>query len=252
MRTGPIRTRTSRSTGAPTAPNIRRSWRFQPCASVARYQFSSGGVGRRSATSRSTSRVGHRAEAGQLGEAFVQLDARAKAGHLVGQQRGPQAERVLALDTEARVQDPLRPRSVVGEQEQPLRILVEAANRIEPSAFGDEGGRQEVEHGAVRMPVAGGRGDARRLVQEEIGLGGRATDEPAVHGDDGTLRIDLRPQPGDLAVDGDAPLGDERLARSSGGDAGGGQDLLEPLGGHQSDVVGRWRGRPSSSKSGIV
>jgi len=46
MRTGPILTRTSRSTGAPTAPNIRRSCRFQPCVSVARYQTRSRGGGR--------------------------------------------------------------------------------------------------------------------------------------------------------------------------------------------------------------
>ena len=45
MRTGPIRTRTSRSIGASTAPNIRRSWRFQPCRSTARYQVSPAGAG---------------------------------------------------------------------------------------------------------------------------------------------------------------------------------------------------------------
>ena len=49
----PIRTRTSRSTGAPTASNMRRSWRFQPWASVARYQPA----------------LGRRAEAGRRGGA---------------------------------------------------------------------------------------------------------------------------------------------------------------------------------------
>ena len=39
-RSVPMRTRTRRATGTPTAANIRRSWRRQPCASVTRYQVS--------------------------------------------------------------------------------------------------------------------------------------------------------------------------------------------------------------------
>ena len=68
-RTGPIRTRTSRSIGAPTAPNIRRSWRFQPCARIARYQTRSPGGGATSATSRrvSISVVGRRPVDGRRG-----------------------------------------------------------------------------------------------------------------------------------------------------------------------------------------
>ena len=70
----------------------------------------------------------------------------------------PQPERVLALDAEARVEDPLGPVAVVGEQEHALGVLVEAADRVEPRALGHEGGRQQVEHGPVRR---GGRGWSR-------------------------------------------------------------------------------------------
>ena len=68
IRTGPIRTRTSRSIGASTAPNIRRSWRFQPWRSVARYQVRSGGAaGARSSASLATSVAGHPPEVVQVG-----------------------------------------------------------------------------------------------------------------------------------------------------------------------------------------
>ena len=64
IRTGPIRTRTSRSIGAPTAPNIRRSWRFQPCASVARYQArSAAAAGARSVDEPVGLDAGHRPQA---------------------------------------------------------------------------------------------------------------------------------------------------------------------------------------------
>ena len=75
IRTGPIRTRTSRSTGAPTAPNIRRSWRFQPCVEVARYQASGGGGGRMSATRRCTSAAVIARRPAQVGQPLVELDA---------------------------------------------------------------------------------------------------------------------------------------------------------------------------------
>jgi tripartite-type tricarboxylate transporter receptor subunit TctC len=42
-RRGPMRTRTRRSTGASTAANMRRSWRFQPCLRTDRYQMSDRG-----------------------------------------------------------------------------------------------------------------------------------------------------------------------------------------------------------------
>ena len=68
-RTGPIRTRTSRSIGAPTAPNIRRSWRFQPWARIARYQTRSPGGGARSVDQPARLDLGRRAETGQASPA---------------------------------------------------------------------------------------------------------------------------------------------------------------------------------------
>ena len=79
------------------------------------------------------------------------------------------AERVLALDAVARVEDAVGPAAVVGQHEQALGVLVEPADRIQPGAVGDERGRDEVEDGRVGMPVARRRGDARRLVEEQMG-----------------------------------------------------------------------------------
>ena len=78
--TGPIRTRTSRAIGASTAPNIRRSWRFQPWASVARYQTSAGSGGGSSVGA--SWRVSVRSPAQRLrqaGEALVEADAGVRA-----------------------------------------------------------------------------------------------------------------------------------------------------------------------------
>ena len=57
-RSVPMRTRTSRATGAPMAANMRRSWRFQPCVSTAWYQASMAcrWPSRRAASTREASR----------------------------------------------------------------------------------------------------------------------------------------------------------------------------------------------------
>ena len=115
----------------------------------------------------------HRAQAGQLGEALVERDPRAQGLDLAGVEPLPQPERVLTLDAEARMEDPLGPVAVVGQQEHPLGVLVEPADRIEPGTLRHERRRQQFEHGPVRVTVAGGRGDAGRLVQQQVGLRGR-------------------------------------------------------------------------------
>ena len=76
-------------------------------------------------------------------------------------ERRREAQRVLALDAVARVQDPLGPAAVVGQQEHPLGVLVEPADRVQPGAVGHERRRDEVEHGRGGVAVARRRGHAR-------------------------------------------------------------------------------------------
>ena len=145
IRTGPMRTRTSRSIGAPTAPNIRRSWRFQPWVRTARYQASRrGAVGgaRRAAAPRPRS-SGAARELRLPSSSSIpgagRRPARARAA--------PQPERVFALDAVARMEDALGPAAVVGQDQQALGVLVEPPDRVQPRAVGDERGRDEVEDG---------------------------------------------------------------------------------------------------------
>ena len=135
-RTGPIRTRTSRSTGAPTAPNIRRSWRFQPCARIARYQTRAPGGGAMSSMSRrvSISVVG-RSPVSVASPSSSWMPA-LSAGDLLRGQRRAQPDRVFALDAVARMEDAVGPGAVVGQDEQALRVLVEAPDRVEPAPSG--------------------------------------------------------------------------------------------------------------------
>ena len=52
------------------------------------------------------------------------------------------------------MQDALGPLAVVGQEQETLRVEVEAADRVEPGALGHERGRQEVEDGPIGVPVA--------------------------------------------------------------------------------------------------
>ena len=79
------------------------------------------------------------------------------------------ADRVLALDAVARMEHAVGPVAVVGQQQQPLRVLVEPADRVEPRAVGHERGRDEVEDGRLGVAVARRGGDAGRLVQQQVG-----------------------------------------------------------------------------------
>ena len=150
IRTGPIRTRTSRSIGAPTAPNIRRSWRFQPWARIARYQTRASG---RRVEERHQPRgleLGRRSEARERRQPFVERDAALQAVDLLGREGPAQADGVFAFDAVARMEDPLGPVAVVRQDEEALGILVEAADRVEPGAFGNERRREQLEDGPRR------------------------------------------------------------------------------------------------------
>ena len=241
MRTGPIRTRTSRSIGAPTAPNMRRSWRFQPWARVARYQVSGSGAGRSSAAEAFDLGVGHRSQPAERGEPFLDGDARLEGLDLLAVEPAAQADGVLAFHAVSRVQDALRPLPVVGEDQQALGIEVQAADRVQPRALGHQRGRQVVQDRLGGVAVADRRRDTGRLVQQQVRLLRRGPDDPAVDRDDRPRAVDLRADARDLAIDGDAPVGDEDLGLPARRDAGRRDDLLEPFRCHQS-AISRVRG----------
>ena len=168
-----MRTRTSRTTWLPTAANIRRIWRFQPWVSTARYQTS----GARSPVAdpgRRGSGPRRGAQRRPASRALLERDAVLERAALPGIERPGQADRVLALDAVARMEQPLRPVAVVGQQEQTLGVPVEPADRVEAPAPSARSGGHEVEHGALGMAVADGAGDADRLVAARGRCAGRA------------------------------------------------------------------------------
>ena len=86
--------------------------------------------------------------------------------------------------------------AVVGEQQQPLGVDVEAADGEHPRL-----GRHEVDDGGPALGVAGRRDDAGRLVQQvvdEVGVGGH---QGAVDLEHVAADVDPRADVGDLAVD---------------------------------------------------
>ena len=78
-------------------------------------------------------RLGRRgvAQDDHAGEPLVETDARAQRLDLGPCQGSCQADRVLTLDAVARVAQALAPVAVVGQQDQPLGVAVEAADREE-------------------------------------------------------------------------------------------------------------------------
>ena len=167
-RSDPIRTRTSRRTGAPTSPNIRRSWRFQPWWIVTRTHVVRGSTAGSSisASSRSSVWVWPRRPVTVATPSVSSTPASSASAcsRVSGRAR---ADRVLALDLVARVEHVLGPVAVVGEQDQALGVLVQAPDRVQARAA-DEVRRDEVDDGRRGVPVLHGRGHARGLVHREV------------------------------------------------------------------------------------
>ena len=114
---------------------------------------------------------------------------------LLAGQRRPQADRVLALDAVARMEHPVGPRAVVGQDEQALGVLVEPADRVEPAALGEQRGRDHVEDGLRGVAVADRRRHAGRLVEQQVFGRRGGADDPAVDGDDRLVGVDLHAEP---------------------------------------------------------
>src|SRR5436190_4842847 len=129
---------------------------------------------------------------------------------------------VGARDLVARVHQPVGQLAVVGEQDQPGRIGVEPADRVQPNA-----GIHELGHDGAAVRVARGRDDAGGLVEhvdDVLGLEGDARSVDL----DGVVLADVacRVQD-DLPGHRHAPLAHDALGSAPGRDAGVGEELGE-------------------------
>ena len=140
--------------------------------------------------------LGRRAQAGQRRQALVERDPGLERGDLLGRQRRAQADRVLALDAVARMEDPIGPRRRRWSGPAAPRSPGRAAR---PGRAGAPSGTSAV--GIMSSTVF----EACRSRTVEVtpaglwssrysGADGGA-DDPAVDGDDRLVRIDLHPEP---------------------------------------------------------
>jgi hypothetical protein len=106
--------------------------------------------------------------------------------------------------------------AVVGQQEEPLRLEIESADRVD--VFPDAA--QQIHHRLTTVGVRTGGDVAARLVQQHVAVTLRQLDTAAIDPD--VVRdIRLRPQlPHGRAVDGDPALEDQLLRGAARGDAG--------------------------------
>ncbi len=199
----------------PTASNMRLIWRFQPWARTTRYQRSSGSGGASRAIKLRTwagvvsSRTSIRAR-----PSSSSIPPRS-AAFCILRDRAIQPDHVLALHAVARMQEQLRPGAVVGEEQQPLRLLVQPADGIQPRSV-PRLGRQQLHDRPIRVAVAHGRDDPGRLVQGPVGPPPNACRKRlAVDLDPLHLRVDLLADDGEASVDGDSPGTDQLLAATS-------------------------------------
>ena len=218
-------------------PNIRRTWRFHPWASVTRYQTKrpvrarAVEQSRRAGGSPSPSRPnGDRARA-----SLLELDPVDERGELPPAPSGfATADRVLALDRVARVQhalSPTRRRSSAGGAP-PSRRPGAPPGRASPPRRGAR--RDEVHDGPRGMPVVDGGRHARRLVEDDVAdaPSGAPTAGPSTA--IAALVGSARPRgPRRLPSTVTRPAAMSSSAATPRRDAGGGEHLLDALLGHR-------------------
>ena len=130
-RSGPNATRSSASTGWPTASHMRRTWRLRPSWIVS-----------------SISVRAEPAHARGRGGAVLQLDAAAQRPQRAIADGTAAERRAVGLrHFKARVRQPVGELAVVGEQDQPTRVGVQAPDRVQAQAA-----RPDTRSSTVRRP----------------------------------------------------------------------------------------------------
>ena len=99
--------------------------------------------------------------------------------------------------------------SVVGEEEQPLRIVVEPAHGKDAWP----GPRKQIDDDRTALRIGPARDVATRLVEKDVRACLGALEGPAIEGDpvDVGIRLGAR-LAAHVAVDGDAPRGQDRFS----------------------------------------
>ncbi len=208
---GPIRTRTRRRTGWPTASHIRRIWRLRPSWIVIRSTPGEGWATLAGAVTPSSSCTPSRS-------------VRIAAGLTLLPARDLDLGEVLLLDARRRMGDAVGQLAVVGEQQQALGVGVEAPDWEHPRL-----GRDELDDRPPPVRVAGRRDDSRWLVEQVVDETGTHTDGRSVDLDEVGLGVDPTPEHGDLAVHAHPSGGDQLLADPPAAPPGGGEHLLQPF-----------------------
>ena len=183
------------------------------------------------------------------GRRAASLDGHAAAQPLEGIVAGHAAHPgvVLAFHLVARVQQAGREVAVVGEQQQALRVVVEAAHRVDVLAHVG----QQVEDGWPLLGVLPRRHVAARLVEQDVPVARGDADTLTVHADVVVCGVGPRAEfPDRRAVDRHAAVQDERLGGAPRGDAGGGEDLLQAVaGGWLSGHTWSFRSKEQEARS---
>ena len=204
-RSGPNAIRSRSTTSLPIASAIRRTWRLRPSLIVI-----------------STTRGETRRTFAAPGRAVLELDPVAQPPEVDVARRPAQSRAIGARYLEARVHQPVGELAVVGDQDQPGRVGVETADRIQPPLRVDQLGDRAPAPGLAR-----GRGDPGRLVEDphlaRLGADRSPVDlHPA-------LELDVARRVRDhLAAHPHPPGGDQRLGLAARGDSGVGEVLCEP------------------------
>ena len=116
--------------------------------------------------------------------------------------------------------------AVVGQDEQPFGIVVEASDRVDVVAHAP----QQIDHRRPPLGIGPRRDVAARLVQQEVEAALGELDAAAVHADVIAGGVGLRPEFANRrAVDGHASVEHQLLGGAPRGDAGLRQDFLQPL-----------------------
>ena len=187
--------------------------------------------------------TGHDLRPVEAQELPVHPDAADGAGQDFLFRESPHGRQVGLRQAVPRMRHALGEGAVVGEQHQPGTRGVQPAHRDERP----QRERQEIHHRRAAGGIGARRQVPHRLVQDHMAAGPVEGAEPRpVHPDVRRLGVGADSgRPDDLAVHGDPALGDEPLGGAPGRDAGGGDEFLEPLRGHDESED------PGSSAPGL-
>src|SRR5688500_16394770 len=167
----------------------------------------------------------HDAHVGWLRALAVERDALAQAIQRFGVGDAAYTRLVRPLEPVARVHQAFGETAVVGEDEQPVRVVVEASHGIEIAA--NAGALEQLDHSRAMFGIAARAHIAARLVHQEVtALGPRQP--AAVHADVVGGRVGARAKLAHgFAVHHHAAVDDQLLGGPPRGDACFGDELLK-------------------------